>query len=133
MGLLADALRLYDPERLQLHAAGEPGEPAGFTVRRVRLAGSARPAEPPAPPGALVGREAELQVLLDQVTVHGHRLVSVVGISGIGKTHLVLEAAQALRAKGRRVWWHASAGDPLLRVTPRPAPVATNRHRVPPT
>ncbi len=103
VGLLADALRLGDPERLQLHAAG--GSPADHRGALFTL-----PA-PPAPPGALVGREAELQVLLDQVTVHGHRLVSVVGISGIGKTHLVLEAARVLRARGRRVVWHSLAGD----------------------
>lgn len=105
VGLLADALRLGAPERLQLHAAG--GSPADHRPALCEL-----PA-PPAPPGALVGREAELQVLLDQVTVHGHRLVSVVGISGIGKTHLVLEAAEVLRARGWRVGWHSSAGDPL--------------------
>ncbi|MFE7030647.1 helix-turn-helix domain-containing protein [Streptomyces sp. NPDC057621] len=111
VGLLADALRLGDTERLQLHAAG--GSPADLRVSLFEL--SVQPAlpEPPAPPGALVGREAELQVLLDQVTVHGHRLVSVVGIGGIGKTHLVLEAAQVLRARGRRVGWYAPAGDPL--------------------
>ncbi|URN14609.1 MULTISPECIES: helix-turn-helix domain-containing protein [Streptomyces] len=102
--LLADALRLSGPERLRLHAAG--GSPVDHRVPPFAL-----PA-PPAPPGALVGREAELQVLLDQITVHGHRLVSVVGISGIGKTHLVLEAARVLRARGWRVGWHSSAGDP---------------------
>lgn len=111
VGLLADALRLRDAERQQLHAAG--GSPAHLRDALLGLpASSAPPAlpEPPAPPGTLVGREAELQVLLDQVTVYGHRLVSVVGISGIGKTHLVLEAARVLRAKGWRVGWHASAG-----------------------
>ncbi len=104
VGLLADALRLADPERLQLHAAG--GSPADHRVPLFEVP------TPPAPPGALVGREAELQVLLDQVTVHGHRLVSVVGISGIGKTHLVLEAAKVLRARGWRVGWHSLTGEP---------------------
>lgn len=113
VGLLADALRLGDPERLQLLAAG--GSPADLRVAPLELPEPSAPPEPPAPPGTLVGREAELQVLLDQVTVYGHRLVSVVGISGIGKTHLVLEAAQVLRARGWRVGWHASAGDPLCR------------------
>ncbi|MFE1795121.1 helix-turn-helix domain-containing protein [Streptomyces sp. NPDC059517] len=111
VGLLADALRLGDTERLQLHAAG--GSPADLRVSLFELPAPPALPEPPAPPGALVGREAELQVLLDQVTVHGHRLVSVVGIGGIGKTHLVLEAAQLLRARGWRVGWHAPAGDPL--------------------
>ncbi|SUO95685.1 helix-turn-helix domain-containing protein [Streptomyces griseus] len=110
VGLLADALRLSDPERQQLHAAG--GSPADLRDALPGLPASAPPdpPDPPAPPGALVGREAELQVLLDQVTVHGHRLVSVVGISGIGKTHLVLEAVRALRARGWLVGWHAPAG-----------------------
>ncbi|MGW1838052.1 helix-turn-helix domain-containing protein [Streptomyces sp. NPDC002067] len=111
VGLLADALRLGDPERLQLHAAG--GSPADLRVAPRQLPVPSGPPALPAPPGTLVGREAELQVLLDQVTVYGHRLVSVVGISGIGKTHLVLEAARVLRAKGWRVRWHASAGEPL--------------------
>ncbi|GGV68765.1 XRE family transcriptional regulator [Streptomyces longisporoflavus] len=104
VGLLADALRLGEAERRQLHAAG--GSPVDPRAPLAELP------EPPAPPGALVGREAELQVLLDQVTVHGHRLVTVVGISGIGKTHLVLEAARVLRARGWRVGWHAPGGDP---------------------
>lgn len=113
VALLADALRLSGSERRHLHAAG--GSPADLRDALHALPAPAAPPalpEPPAPPGALVGREAELQVLLDQVTVYGHRLVSVVGISGIGKTHLVLEAARVLRARGWRVGWHASAGGP---------------------
>ncbi|MGW6056049.1 helix-turn-helix domain-containing protein [Streptomyces sp. NPDC055189] len=104
VGLLADALRLGEAERRQLHAAGgSPADPRATPLAELP--------EPPAPPGALVGREAELQVLLDQVTVYGHRLVTVVGISGIGKTHLVLEAARVLRGRGWRVRWHAPGGD----------------------
>ncbi|MFE1250258.1 helix-turn-helix domain-containing protein [Streptomyces sp. NPDC058735] len=110
VGLLADALRLSGPERQQLHTAG--GSPADLRDTLPAPAAPPALAEPPAPPGALVGREAELQVLLDQVTVYGHRLVSVVGISGIGKTHLVLEAARVLRARGWRVGWYASGGGP---------------------
>jgi predicted ATPase len=46
----------------------------------------------------LVGREPELEVLLD--LLHQHRVVTLVGIGGIGKTSLALEAArqQALPA-----------------------------------
>ncbi|MFJ9622962.1 helix-turn-helix domain-containing protein [Streptomyces sp. NPDC101181] len=123
VGLLADALRLSDPERQQLHAAG--GSPSHLRDALLAKPASAPPAlpEPPAPPGTLVGREAELQVLLDQVTVYGHRLVSVVGISGIGKTHLVLEAARVLRARGWRVGWHTSAGGtPCCGVFPAAVP-----------
>ncbi|MFD5824411.1 helix-turn-helix domain-containing protein [Lentzea sp. NPDC060358] len=115
--LLADALRLGDPERLHLLAAS--GSPAD--LRAAPPAPSAPPVlpEPPAPPGALVGRDVELQVLLDQVTVHGHRLVSVVGIGGIGKTHLVLEAARVLRAAGWQVGWYSSVEDfPCCGVVP---------------
>ncbi|OXM52841.1 helix-turn-helix domain-containing protein [Amycolatopsis alba] len=100
VGLLADALRLGDPERLRLLAAA--GRPAD---RRFSLF---VPPAPPAPHGALIGRDTELRVLLDQVTVHGHRRVSVVGISGIGKTRLVLEAAQVLRAEGWRIGWYGT-------------------------
>ncbi|MEV8321022.1 helix-turn-helix domain-containing protein [Streptomyces sp. NPDC059900] len=112
VGLLADALRLGEADRRQLHAAG--GSPVDLRAPLVDLP------EPPAPPGALVGREAELQVLLDQVTVYGHRLVTVVGISGIGKTHLVLEAARVLRARGWRVGWHAPGPDPCRCGATRP-------------
>ncbi|WP_245886722.1 helix-turn-helix domain-containing protein [Umezawaea tangerina] len=127
--LLADAFRLGGPERLQLHAASESSADlrTALSEPSASLAVSELPAslgppespaspgmpEPPASPGKLVGREAELQVLLDQVTVYGHRLVSVVGIGGIGKTHLVLEAARVLRATGWRVGWCASAEDSL--------------------
>ncbi|MFD9902822.1 helix-turn-helix domain-containing protein [Streptomyces sp. NPDC059063] len=124
VGLLADALRLSDPERQQLHAAG--GSPVDLRDALLGLPASSAPPAlpvPPAPPGTLVGREAELQVLLDQVTVYGHRLVSVVGISGIGKTHLVLEAARVLRARGWRVGWHAAArGTPCCGALPAAGP-----------
>ena len=48
----------------------------------------------PAPIGPLVGRKNDIVRLLD--AVESHRLVSVVGIGGVGKTRLAIEVARAL-------------------------------------
>jgi predicted ATPase/DNA-binding XRE family transcriptional regulator len=47
----------------------------------------------------LIGREAELQTVLDLLHQPDTRLVSVVGPGGMGKTRLVLEAAAELRGR----------------------------------
>lgn len=50
----------------------------------------------PAPPSALIGREAEINVL-HQLFLHDrHRLVTVLGVGGMGKTRLALATAAAL-------------------------------------
>lgn len=77
-----------------------------------RLAQAPRPVSPPAAPppgnlpagrGALIGRDAEVSEVVDRLS--RHRLVTLVGAGGIGKTRLALETAshcQPLAPQG--VW-----------------------------
>ncbi|MEM7537890.1 MAG: BTAD domain-containing putative transcriptional regulator [Chloroflexota bacterium] len=43
-----------------------------------------------------VGRQSELVALVEQVHTQGHRLVTVVGLGGTGKTYLAIEAARRI-------------------------------------
>ncbi|MFI6508338.1 BTAD domain-containing putative transcriptional regulator [Streptosporangium sp. NPDC050855] len=52
-----------------------------------------------------VGRDAETAVLERVVAGAGHRVVLLAGEPGIGKTRLAEHAADAARARGRRVVW----------------------------
>jgi len=52
----------------------------------------------PAPITPLIGRETELASLHELLTIHGERLVTLVGPGGVGKTRLALEAVR--RAAG---------------------------------
>lgn len=58
---------------------------AGFTQRHL-----------PAPPSILIGREAEINVLRQLFLQDHHRLVTVLGVGGMGKTRLALATAAAL-------------------------------------
>jgi predicted ATPase/DNA-binding SARP family transcriptional activator len=51
----------------------------------------------PAPPSALLGRDAALQALRAQVCVKTTRALTISGPPGVGKTHLALELIHALR------------------------------------
>ncbi|MFF1561497.1 helix-turn-helix domain-containing protein [Streptomyces sp. NPDC058279] len=100
--LMADALRLGPRARTALEAAAQQGR-----------AGAHGLAEPPAPPTALhavVGREAEIAVLTGELGSGAERLVHVVGLTGAGKTRLVLEVADRLHATGMPVLWHTFQG-----------------------
>lgn len=55
----------------------------------------------PSTMGRLVGRDHELSSLVD--LVESHRLVTLLGPGGIGKTRLVIEAARRLRSHGSLV------------------------------
>jgi predicted ATPase/class 3 adenylate cyclase len=55
-----------------------------------------RPTNLPAGVPALVGREAELDLVRDTLTADGERLVTLTGRGGVGKTSLALVAATAL-------------------------------------
>ncbi|WP_046727048.1 helix-turn-helix domain-containing protein [Streptomyces humi] len=79
--LVADALRLTGRTRTAFEAAASRRPPA------------AEPAAPPAPRTAIVGREQETATLTHCLTGEGDRLVSVVGLGGVGKTRLALAAA----------------------------------------
>lgn len=55
--------------------------------------------------GRLIGRDAEIAALTDLLAQPGGRLVSVVGIGGVGKSHLAAEAVRRAAADGTRVLW----------------------------
>jgi predicted ATPase/DNA-binding winged helix-turn-helix (wHTH) protein len=54
-------------------------------------------------PSALIGRDRELDLLLQSLATK--RLVTVVGPGGVGKTRLALEIAHRLLDEGRMAWW----------------------------
>ncbi|HEX8867104.1 MAG TPA: helix-turn-helix domain-containing protein [Lentzea sp.] len=99
--LLADGLRLDDDSRANLQEAG--GRPAGPVS-----------VPPPAPSSAIVGREAETAALIS-LFVDGRRLVTVTGVSGVGKTRLALEVAGELHFRlGWSVAWLPSTRTPTI-------------------
>ena len=120
-GRQAEALRAYTEARSRL--VDELGIEPGRALRELQaqvlaqdptltLAGPARPraATGPAATGnlraqlsRLIGREAELEQL--RQAVHAHRLVTLVGPGGAGKTRLAMEAAAVLRDEHRDGAW----------------------------
>ena len=97
--LLADALALDEPVRgLFVAAARGRG-----SVASVLTALSARPSNLPAPVDSFVGRQAELAEIT--AAISAHRLVTLTGAGGSGKTRLALEAAAGLLPDfGDGVW-----------------------------
>ena len=101
---------------------GDHGEPAGApddapAPSGPPLLGPKTPTPAPSIPGMhllpLLGRETELQAVLAKL--EAHRLVTIVGAAGMGKTALAQAAAQALRGRWRDgAWWVdlASVNDP---------------------
>ncbi|GAA3090579.1 helix-turn-helix domain-containing protein [Streptomyces roseofulvus] len=120
--LLADVLRLTGTTREAFDAAARDHLPAEDAHRTGPVAGDL-----PVLLGTTVGREHELHSLVELLTVDRQRLVSVVGLGGVGKTRLVREAAGVLRdVHGWRVLWVPAAGlSPGLRELRRLAPDAT--------
>ncbi|MGW1469505.1 helix-turn-helix domain-containing protein [Streptomyces sp. NPDC002308] len=104
--LIADALRLGPRSRTELEAAARGGSRAGDAVRRL----SVERAAPPVPLYPQVGREAETGVVVEELRSGAERLVTVVGLSGVGKTRLALEAAARLHDAGLPVLWHSGDG-----------------------
>ena len=78
---------LHQLERAILEHASELDAPAAPPSELVRL---------PAPPTPLVGRERELEEIVDLVRRDDVRLVTFTGPGGIGKTRLALESARRL-------------------------------------
>ncbi|MFJ4341244.1 helix-turn-helix domain-containing protein [Streptomyces sp. NPDC088915] len=92
--LLADALRLSGSPRVLLEsAAGRPAE--GTTLLRM-YEGEA--GAPPAPTGPLFGRVPELAVIGE--ALDRERMVALVGLAGVGKTRLALEAVRRRSTHG---------------------------------
>lgn len=108
--LLADALMLSGSHRALLESAA--GRPAvGSTVRQMHREGVAGP---PAPMGALVGREPELAMVNEALLTHQERLMCLVGLAGVGKTRFALAVAHHYRAEGPHqvVWISVPGGGP---------------------
>ncbi|MCX4983989.1 helix-turn-helix domain-containing protein [Streptomyces sp. NBC_00572] len=100
--LLAGAMRLSDARRAALELAVEGAE-AGTVMRE---AYGAELAPPPKPLRRLVGRAEELRSLTGLLATENERLLSVVGLAGVGKTRLAQEAALLLHGRDRTpvVW-----------------------------
>ena len=103
-GRAADALRAFDRFRKRLAAeTGLDPSPMLAAVEREVLDGSSTGdarapvravpllAPLPAEPNRLVGREVELDAL--RVLLEAHRVVTLVGVGGVGKTRLALRLA----------------------------------------
>jgi transcriptional regulator with XRE-family HTH domain len=111
--LLADGLRLDEAGRADLQQAG--GRAAGRTA-----------VAPPAPAGQaglIVGREAEAAALSALLTegrpeaggYESRRLITITGVSGVGKTRLALEVAGELHFRhGWSVLWHPAQASPSV-------------------
>ncbi|ADJ46524.1 XRE family transcriptional regulator [Amycolatopsis mediterranei S699] len=106
--LLADGLELRGSRRAAFEAAANAGDAA---VRA--LAAELHCTDPPAAMNALLGREQEVRVLADLVLVDRHRVVTVTGIAGVGKTRLAIEVAGHVAESGLRVLWKRCDRGPL--------------------
>ncbi|MFG3282164.1 ATP-binding protein [Streptomyces sp. NPDC048111] len=111
--LVADALGLRGRTRSVFEDTARRRAPVEETVA------------PPAPRGAIIGREREAESLTQSLTAHGDRLLSLVGLGGVGKSRLALDVAWRT---------HQSAGWPVRWVDcgrvaqpPRPARPAGTR------
>jgi DNA-binding SARP family transcriptional activator/predicted ATPase len=95
------ALAQYETCRRLL--ASELGvEPMAATTalyRRIRAIGAPRPHNLPAPVTTFVGREAELALIAARLADPNCRLLSILGLGGVGKTRLALEATSAAQAQ----------------------------------
>ncbi|MDG6109576.1 helix-turn-helix domain-containing protein [Dactylosporangium aurantiacum] len=83
---LADALRLTGPER------------AAFAAAAFRPGAAPAVMAPPAP-DAMVGRDEDLRWLTDLVLGGRHRIVTVTGPGGVGKSRLAAELVAGLRRR----------------------------------
>ncbi len=105
--------RLRDvPEPIGLFQVCAAGLRTEFPPLRTldRTAGNIR-----TPALRFVGRDAELRTVADEV--RGHRLVTLTGVGGVGKTRLAMEVAQQLRFEFPDGAWlleFASISDPAV-------------------
>ncbi|MFG3357243.1 helix-turn-helix domain-containing protein [Streptomyces griseofuscus] len=94
--LLADAMRLGDTGRAALELAADSAS-VGKALHDVY---SPELACPPMPVHTLFGRESELRALSDLLGSERERLVTVVGLPGVGKSRLAQEAALQVHRRG---------------------------------
>lgn len=112
-GRQADALRTY--QRLRMRLADDLGIDPSDSVRRLEerilrrdpqldLAPPPPAHNLPAYASSFIGRDAEIDTLVE--AVGRHRLVSIVGAGGIGKSRLATEAAlRVVDGFHEGVWW----------------------------
>jgi hypothetical protein len=93
--LLARALRLTDAATEELRGGTASTLPS---------------AQPPAATSGLLGRDAELALLLDHLFDYDNRLVTITGLPGVGKSRLAIEALHRLNQgkDAEAVWLPAS-------------------------
>lgn len=109
INLLADGLGLQGLIRETFVEAGRrrPDDPAG-TMNAVDAA-------PPAAINRLVGRDTDVRAMVHALESGCHRVVSVCGLGGVGKTRTVLEVARRIHneRKWPVIWVPASPTAPL--------------------
>ncbi len=94
VALLAGALALSEEHRREFVAAAQPGAVRGNNSVRVGPWPSAKSASLPVALTSFVGRDLELDEI--GALVREHRLVTITGAGGVGKTQTALRAATAL-------------------------------------
>ncbi len=102
--LLADALQLSEVRRLKLEAA------AACRLGAESLGGELP--QPPTPLQPIVGRQGDVASLTELLGQSGHRLITVAGIAGVGKTRLIQEVVNSLHLANRVpvIWLSADGG-----------------------
>ncbi|MCM2415395.1 helix-turn-helix domain-containing protein [Streptomyces sp. RKAG290] len=95
--LLANAMRLSDSRRIELELAVD-AKAVGRVFQDIYGADLATP--PPAL-RPLVGRRPELEALTARLRTDHERLLTLVGLPGVGKSRLAQEAASLIHAKDR--------------------------------
>ncbi|MFB6817692.1 helix-turn-helix domain-containing protein [Streptomyces sp. NPDC056347] len=100
--LLANAMRLSDARRVELELAVD-AKAAGRVFQDIYGTGLATPPPPLRP---LIGRRAELDALTARLRADHERLLTLVGLPGVGKSRLAQEAAGVMHAQyGVPVLW----------------------------
>ncbi|WP_328552732.1 MULTISPECIES: helix-turn-helix domain-containing protein [unclassified Streptomyces] len=95
--LLANAMRMSGARRAELELAAD----AHAAGRVLQFLCSAELAAPPPPLCPLIGRRAELEALTGRLDNRHDRLLTLVGLPGVGKSRLAQEAALVLHARDR--------------------------------
>ena len=100
-GQRSAALAQYQVCRTQLETelGVTPSPETESLIKRIKNAAEKRPHHLPSTPNAFIGREEELAQINQYITDSEKRLLTVVGLGGIGKTRLTLEAAHRVAAQ----------------------------------
>lgn len=107
--LIADGLGLRGRERADFEAAGYHVAAGDLRLR------CADPAPPPTPLDALLGRDEEVAAVHDLLAAGSHRLVTITGLGGVGKSRLAQEVAGGVHESGGVLVLWSSERNPLLR------------------